>query len=112
MSENRFALEGHKQLLTWLVTASGIILGLIGFSSATLVQDVQKLGVGALLVSIISGIFYMNVMAGAISEEDEHRLLVEKFSHELAAILLSIAYWSFILGVLSIFAGILALPAS
>lgn len=108
--ETRFALEGDKQLLTWLLTAAGIIIGLVGFAQSATALDVEKLGIGSLVVSIVSGIIYINVMAGAVVEETQFELKIEKFGHELGIVLLNMAYWSFALGVLSIFFGIVSLP--
>lgn len=108
--EHRFALEGDKQLLTWLLTAAGIIVGLVGFAQSDTVLDIQKLGIGSLVVAIVSGIVYINVIAGAVTEETQFELKIEKFGHELGLVLLNVSYWSFALGVLSIFYSIVALP--
>jgi len=110
VSEKRFALEGDKQMLTWLTAAAGLITGLVAFGDPPEAHDIEKLGVGAFVVSVVSGILYMNVMAGAIDKEEDHELQVEKFNHELALVFLNVAYWSFCLGILAIFFGMLSLP--
>lgn len=110
-AHTRFALSGEEQMVRWLVSVSGVVLGLVAFEAAA-VPTIELIGAGALVASVMSGIVYMNVLAGGISSETEHEIAIEGFNSQLAVILLNIAYWSFVWGVVAIFFALLALGST
>jgi hypothetical protein len=104
-ASSRLGLDGEKQLLTWLVSASGVIIGLVAFDQGS-VPRIEKIGAGALVTTIVSGILYMNVLAGGISAEDNESVTIEGFNFQLSLIFLNLSYWTFALGVICIFFGL------